>query len=306
MFKIGMILWYFIAIVRGLGIICYFTLLERNIIGAVQLRTGPQKIGPLGLLQPVIDGGKLLIKIIYVPYQTNLFAHLLAPVIALLLPFLLWFIIPLIRNPFSSRVRVRIILCLSSLAVYPILIRGWASNNKYRMIGSVRALAQVISYEVRIVFIVITLILPTASMNFIHLTAVRSIPIIILPLVSSLWLLTILAETSRTPFDLPEGERELVSGYNTEYIGRGFTLLFIAEYLHIVVLRVITRILLLSSNLYFLLVLVIIIICRASFPRLRVDKLIYLVWGSVLPISISFLYATAIFICYIGGLAHLI
>lgn len=294
----------FINCLIALLAIAFYTLLERKILGAVQLRKGPNKVSVIGLAQPIIDAIKLIAKEPLAPISRNLPAFFLAPVLTLTLILILWAIYPYPTPSRFFNLGILLFLCISSLNVYTTLAAGWASNSKYALLGAVRGVAQTISYEVGIALILLTTLsrLQTFDLNLITNSTTIPTIIIIYP-TFFIWFITCLAETNRTPFDLLEGESELVSGFNIEYRGGGFALLFIAEYIRIIFLSIVSSIIFLSFNtlptISILLIPIIIstlsilfIWARGFLPRLRYDQLITLMWKSILPLSIAILIAT--------------
>lgn len=279
--------------------ISFFTLLERKVLGYIQLRKGPNKVGILGLLQPFADALKLFSKELIIPNLSNVFPFLFAPVIGLFLALILWFIYPRRSPVFLVTFGVLLFFCVSSLRVYTTLIAGWSSNSKYALLGALRSIAQTISYEVRMALILLRCLFILGSLNFISIFQINYVGICFLcfPLFF-IWFTTTLAETNRTPFDFAEGESELVSGFNTEYRRATFALIFIAEYLNILVIRLFSRILFMGFFrtgfikdifliLYTLVFSFIFIWVRGRFPRMRYDRLINLTWKGFLPFSLG-------------------
>lgn len=287
--------------------ISFFTLLERKVLGYIQLRKGPNKVGLLGLLQPFADAIKLFTKEVNIPLVSNRIPFIISPSIGLLLAFLLWIIYPSNSPTWIFSFGILIFLCVSSLGVYTILVSGWTSNSKYSLLGCVRGVAQTISYEVSISLVLLSCLIIFGSFNFIYIYQYGYIGSLLLffPL-ASIWFITILAETNRTPFDFSEGESELVSGFNTEYSGFTFALIFIAEYINIIYISLVTSLIVICffrfndlKNLelifYCLIFSFIFIWIRGSFPRTRYDLLIGLTWKSFLPGSLTII----IFIIFI-------
>lgn len=277
--------------------IAFLTLLERKILGYIQIRKGPNKVGYLGLLQPFADAIKLFSKETFLILKSNYIYYLLRPIFSIILMLFLWQNLLIILNVLNNTYRILIILCLLRIGVYGIIIAGWSSNSIYSLIGSIRSIAQTISYEVRIILLMLSQIFLIERFNliifkefqiyswFFFINFFRALIIIV----------RFLAELNRTPFDLAEGESELVSGFNTEYIRGRFALIFIAEYGIILFIIMLFRIFFFGRkfNLYFyliyLFILFFVIWVRGTFPRIRYDNLIYLTWKSYLPIRLNYL-----------------
>ena len=307
-----------IIIIPILISVAYLTLLERKILGYSQLRKGPNVVGLYGILQPLADGVKLFSKEIVLPSHINLMVYMVSPILTLIMGLIPWFIFPwggvkegiLISHPYS----LLLMLAILSVGIFGVLLSGWSSNSKYAFLGSIRAVAQMISYEVSLSLILMAIIIVTGSLNLTYIYQVQSI---INFLIVSLWpiafiyLVSMLAETNRAPFDLSEGESELVSGYNVEYSSMAFALFFLAEYSHIIFSSFIFvvlfmgeynfKILSIQSVLIPLISPIIISIkgaiisfiflwVRTSFPRIRYDQLMSLLWKNYLPLSISLLW----------------
>lgn len=288
----------FLVILLGMA---FFTLLERKILGYIQLRKGPNKVGIMGLPQPFADALKLFTKEQAHPTITNYTPFYIAPIISLILALLLWAIYPSPTPSLTLPFGILLFLCVSRLNVYRTLSAGWSSNSKYALIGALRGVAQTISYEVSIFLILLTALLISRSYNLLTSSFLLKSPtgILILPMFL-IWMATILAETNRTPFDHAEGESELVSGFNTEYRGGPFALIFIAEYTSILAISIFTIAVYLPSlnipvltSLMFALKSTFIafgfIWLRGTLPRIRYDRLINLTWKTYLPAVIVFL-----------------
>lgn len=287
----------------------FVTLLERKILGYIQIRKGPNKVGVLGLLQPFSDGLKLFFREQTYPYISNFIIYYLSPIYILILSFTLWILMPQIINVYNFNFGFIFFLSLTGLGVYGLLLSGWSSNSKYAILGCLRAIAQTISYEVSISLIILCLIIFVFGFNFINFIHYSFWFLIYsLPLFYS-WLCSCLAETNRSPFDFAEGERELVRGFNVEYSGAGFSFIFLSEYINIIFISLITVILFLGCNLlsflfYIRVVLIIFwfIWVRGTLPRFRYDKLIYLAWRGFLPLSLNYFIFFSIFLSIIVGL----
>lgn len=281
--------------------IAFFTLLERKVLGYAQIRKGPNKVGIMGLPQPLADALKLLRKEQSKPSLSNLLPFLFTPVMSLFLALLLWYLYPSSYPTHFFSFGVIFFLCISSLNVYTTLIAGWRSNSKYALLGALRSIAQTISYEVRIALILLGVLILFLRFDLTQILLTNSSWVILLLIPSFLtWFATTLAETNRTPFDFAEGESELVSGFNTEYRAGTFTLIFMAEYTNIIFIRILTAVFFLGAiqlpfinNLLFLLkttfIAFLFLWVRASFPRIRYDRLIRLTWKSFLPFSLAIL-----------------
>jgi len=303
-----------LAIVLPLLIsVAYFTLAERKIMGTIQRRKGPNVIGYLGLLQPLADGLKLFVKETILPSNSNIFIFILAPMITFVLSLIGWSVIPFSNQVVLSNINLGILylFAVSSLSVYGIVIAGWASNSKYPFLGALRSAAQMISYEVSIGFIIVTVSICAGSLNLTQIVLMQEKIWYIVPLLPmfGLFIISALAETNRHPFDLPEAEAELVSGYNVEYSAMTFALFFLGEYANMLLMSAFASILflggwhsalpeeLLPGSLWFGLKIVLGVIffvwARAGLPRYRYDQLMYLGWKCFLPLSLGYLLFTS-------------
>nr|YP_009441863.1 NADH dehydrogenase subunit 1 [Dryocoetes villosus]AOY39616.1 NADH dehydrogenase subunit 1 [Dryocoetes villosus] len=288
----------FIQIVCVLVGVAFFTLFERKILGYIHLRKGPNKLGIMGLLQPFSDAIKLFSKEQLLPIYSNLLIFYFSPVINFFLAVLLWQAIPFFSMNLNFNLSFLFILSVSSLGVYTIMLAGWSSNSNYALLGGLRAIAQMISYEVSLILILLSFLFLIFSFNMKDLMVYQEnawFLFILLPL-GVMLLVSLLAETNRSPFDFAEGESELVSGFNVEYSSGSFAMIFLAEYASILFMSMLSSILLMGGNLnnmFFFVKLGIVgffwIWVRGSLPRYRYDKLMYLVWKSYLPISLNML-----------------
>nr|YP_010485722.1 NADH dehydrogenase subunit 1 [Hippoglossoides dubius]YP_010950436.1 NADH dehydrogenase subunit 1 [Hippoglossoides elassodon]ACP31265.1 NADH dehydrogenase subunit 1 [Hippoglossoides elassodon]UVW81868.1 NADH dehydrogenase subunit 1 [Hippoglossoides dubius]WMI36392.1 NADH dehydrogenase subunit 1 [Hippoglossoides elassodon] len=290
-------------IVPVLLAVAFLTLLERKVLGYMQLRKGPNIVGPYGLLQPIADGVKLFIKEPVRPSTSSPVLFLLSPMLALTLALALWAPMPFPYPVVDLNLGILFILALSSLAVYSILGSGWASNSKYALMGALRAVAQTISYEVSLGLILLSIIIFAGGFTLqVFNTAQEAIWLVVpaWPL-AAMWYISTLAETNRAPFDLTEGESELVSGFNVEYAGGPFALFFLAEYSNILLMNTLSATLFLgashipnipeltSINLMTkaALLSVVFLWVRASYPRFRYDQLMHLIWKNFLPLTLA-------------------
>jgi len=278
--------------------VAFLTLLERKLLGYIQIRKGPNKVGIFGIPQPFSDAIKLFTKEQTFPILSNYLIYYFSPVFSLFLSLSVWLCIPYIFKLYSFNLGILFFLSCLRLGVYGVIVAGWSSNSNYALLGGLRAVAQTISYEVRLVLILLSTIFLILSYNFFYFSFFQEyvwIIFLVFP-VSLVWFSSSLAETNRTPFDFAEGESELVSGFNVEYRRGGFALIFLAEYAIILFIRIIFSVLFLGSNLFsffFYLKLIIIsfffIWVRGTLPRFRYDKLIYLSWKIYLPFSLNIL-----------------
>nr|YP_003204803.1 NADH dehydrogenase subunit 1 [Monoplex parthenopeus]ACF04884.1 NADH dehydrogenase subunit 1 [Monoplex parthenopeus] len=283
--------------------VAFFTLLERKGLSYIQIRKGPNKVGLAGLPQPIADAAKLLTKEITKPTMANYSPYFIAPVFSFILALLLWQLYPSLYSTTYFKWGILFFLCVSGLNVYGTLIAGWASNSKYALLGSLRAIAQTISYEISMALILLFPLFLVGSFNFIEIKESQQfiwLTFIMFP-VSLMWFVTCVAETNRAPFDFAEGESELVSGFNIEYGAAGFALIFLAEYANILVMSLFTGLLFFggSSMIFFesdlmfmfkvLFFAFLFIWVRGSYPRFRYDLLMGLTWKGFLPAALSLL-----------------
>nr|APH08367.1 NADH dehydrogenase subunit 1 [Tamias dorsalis] len=290
-------------IVPILVAMAFLTLVERKMLGYMQLRKGPNVVGPYGLLQPFADAMKLFIKEPLKPLTSSITLFIIAPSLALTLAFTMWIPLPMPQPLINMNMGILFILATSSLAVYAILWSGWASNSKYALIGALRAVAQTISYEVTLAIILLSVLLMNGSFTLSSLITTQQSTWLLLPTwpLAMMWFISTLAETNRAPFDLTEGESELVSGFNVEYAAGPFALFFMAEYTNIIMMNALTTILFmgalfnpptpetftLSFTLKTLLLTSMFLWIRASYPRFRYDQLMHLLWKNFLPLTLA-------------------
>lgn len=316
------IVGYILLIVLPLlGCIAYLILAERKVIASMQMRKGPNVVGPFGLLQPIADGLKLLTKETIIPAGANRVVFLLAPMLTFMLALVAWAVIPFDLGWVLADINVGVLylFAISSLGVYGILMAGWASNSRYPFLGALRSAAQMVSYEVSIGFVIVTVLLCTGSLNLSVIVQAQEgsaglfswfwlplLPMFVVFFVSAL------AETNRAPFDLPEAEAELVAGYNVEYSAMMFALFFLGEYANMILMSAMAVVLFLGGwlspipyepftwipgivwfALKTALVLFTFLWVRATFPRYRYDQLMRLGWKVFLPLSLLWVVVTA-------------
>jgi len=293
--------------------VAYLTLAERKVIGSMHMRRGPNVVGPFGLLQPMADGLKLFLKEIIIPSGASRGVFIIAPMMTLTLALIAWAVIPFSKDLVLSDLNVGILylFAVSGLGVYGILMAGWASNSKYAFLGSLRCAAQMVSYEVSMGFIIITVLLCVGSLNLNDIIEAQRGMWFIFPLfpMGVMFFISTVAETNRHPFDLPEAEAELVGGYNVEYGGMAFALFFLGEYANMIMMAGLTSVLFLGGwlapfgmdfipgpiwlILKICFLLFIFIWLRAAYPRYRYDQLMRLGWKVFLPLSLVGVVVTA-------------
>jgi NADH-quinone oxidoreductase subunit H len=307
-----------VIILPLMGAVAYLTLAERKVIGYMQIRIGPNRVGPFGLLQPLADGVKLFFKEIITPASSNKFLFIVAPIMALAPALAAWAVVPFNDGLVLSNVNAGLlyVLAMTSLSVYGIIIAGWASNSKYAFLGAVRSVAQIVSYEIAMGFALVCVLMASQSMNLsdiVHgqqgrfgLLGWYVIPLFPMFLV---YLISGVAETNRAPFDLAEGESEIVAGFHVEYSGMAFALFFLAEYANMILIAFLTSIMFLGgwlSPLPFLpdsfiwllgkvsFILLLFLWFRATFPRYRYDQLMRLGWKVFIPLTIIWVVVVAV------------
>ncbi|MBW8268494.1 NADH-quinone oxidoreductase subunit NuoH [Caldovatus aquaticus] len=305
--------------------VAYVTWAERKVLAAMQLRKGPNVVGPFGLLQPFADALKAMFKETVIPTGANRVLFMLAPMITVTLALIAWAVIPVADGWAAADINVGVLylFAISSLGVYGIIIAGWASNSKYAFLGALRSAAQMVSYEVSIGFVIVTVLLWAGSLNLNEIVRAQERVWFFIPLFPMfvVFFISALAETNRAPFDLPEGESELVAGFFVEYSTIGFTLFFLGEYANIVLMSAMTAILFLGGwqpplhvepftwipgVVWFILktafFVFVFIWVRATFPRYRYDQLMRLGWKVFLPLSLFWLVVTAALLKLTGWL----
>ena len=306
-----------VAIVLPLMLsVAYLTYAERRVIGAMQMRIGPNRVGPFGLLQPIADALKLLLKEIILPAESSKFLFLIAPVISIMAALIAWAVIPFDAGLVLADIDAGLmfVLAATSVGVYGVIIAGWASNSKYALLGCLRSAAQIISYEIAMGFALVTVLMVSGSLNlsaivegqqggsFLSWYFVPLLPMFIVYLVSGV------AETNRAPFDVAEGESEIVAGFHVEYSGMSFAIFFLAEYANMILIAALTATMFLGGWLppfnvvpftwipgifWLILKIAFVLFCflwfRATFPRYRYDQIMRLGWKVFIPLTIIWL-----------------
>jgi NADH-quinone oxidoreductase subunit H len=296
--------------------VAYLTYAERKVLAAAQLRRGPNVVGPFGLLQPIADGLKLLMKETVIPTGANRGVFIVAPILTFTLSFVAWAVVPFDKGWVIADINVGILylFAISSLGVYGIIMAGWSSNSKYAFLGALRSAAQMVSYEVSIGFVMVAVLLCVGSLNLSAIVEAQKTVWFCIPLLPMfvVFFISGLAETNRSPFDLPEGESELVAGFFVEYSSMTFALFYLGEYANMILMSAMTSILFLGGWLapigiapftwvpgpiWFALKISFVLFCflwvRATMPRFRYDQLMRLGWKVFLPLSLFWLVATA-------------
>ena len=278
--------------------VAFVTLLERKVLGYIQIRKGPRKVGLRGVLQPFSDAIKLFTKEQTWSFVSNFFLYFFSPVFMFFIALFLWVLMPYGTGFFDFELGFFFFLCIIRLGVYPLMIAGWSSNSKYALLGSLRAVAQTISYEVRLALILLSFIVFLRDYRLYAFIEFQSsfYLFFFFYILSLVWVVSCLAEINRTPFDFAEGESELVSGFNVEYRAGGFALLFLGEYSMIILIRAIMVILFFGRELRFVfflkvgIIVFLVLWLRGTFPRYRYDKLINLAWKRILPFTLHCLF----------------
>ena len=296
-----------------MGAVAYLTLVERKVIGYMQIRIGPNRVGPYGLLQPIADAIKLLMKEIVVPSGANKFLFLLGPVLAIMPALAAWAVVPFTPELILTNVDASLlyIMAITSMGVYGVVIAGWASNSKYAFLGALRSAAQIVSYEIAMGFALVTVLMMSHSLNLVEIVKAQQGPLGLLqwnwvPLLPMfvVYVISGTAETNRAPFDVAEGESEIVAGFHVEYSGMTFAIFFLAEYANMILISALTAIMFMGgwlSPLPFLpdsilwlfakmsFVLFLFLWFRATFPRYRYDQIMRLGWKVFIPVTLVWL-----------------
>ncbi len=305
--------------------VAYLTYAERKVLGAMQRRQGPMTVGPWGLLQPIADGVKLLSKETIIPSQANRPVFLLAPMLLFTLALIAWAVIPVNAKWVLADINVGVLylFAISSMGVYGVIMAGWASNSKYAFLGAMRSASQMVSYEVSMGLVIVTVLLCTGSLNLSEIVMADrpwQMQVLLFPMLI-VFLISILAETNRAPFDLPEGESELSGGFMVEYSAMAFALFFLGEYANMILMSAMTTVLFLGGwlppfgmdglafvpgTIWFVLkvcaVLFFFIWARATFPRYRYDQLMRLGWKVFLPFTLIWVVVVAGTLLYFNAL----
>lgn len=296
-----------------MGAVAYLTLAERKVIGYMQIRIGPNRVGPFGLLQPIADGVKLLMKEIIVPSGANRILFVLGPILALMPALAAWAVVPFTPDLVLANVNAGLlyIMAITSMGVYGIIVAGWASNSKYAFLGALRSAAQIVSYEIAMGFALVTVLMMSHSLNLVDIVRAQQGSLGLLqwnwvPLLPMfvVYVIAGTAETNRAPFDVAEGESEIVAGFHVEYSGMAFALFFLAEYANMILIAALASIMFMGgwlSPLPFLpdgilwlfakmaFILFLFLWFRATFPRYRYDQIMRLGWKVLIPVTLVWL-----------------
>nr|ATA58330.1 NADH dehydrogenase subunit 1 [Bolivaritettix sikkinensis] len=289
---------FFFILFMVLLSVAFLTLLERSILGYIQLRKGPNSVGMLGVFQPFGDAAKLFTKQCVTPYVSNYIFYIISPMLSLFLSLFIWMVFPYLTFFCSFSLGLLFIMCIMSLGVFGMMVSGWSSNSNYALLGAIRGVAQTISYEVSLLLIMLSLFFLIGCYDLHYYLHYQSVWFIFLSLPLFLcFYCSCLAETNRAPFDFAEGESELVSGFNVEYGGLGFALIFLAEYSMIIFMGFLISLFFLGgdyNSFYFFFKLMFVTFSflwlRGTLPRYRYDKLMYLSWKGFLPVALNYMF----------------
>jgi len=319
-----------------MGAVAYVTFAERKIIGYMQVRIGPNRVGPKGWLQPIADALKLMTKEMILPTNSSWFLFRVAPVLSIVPALAAWAVVPFADGVYFSNINAGLlyILALTSMGVYGVIIAGWASNSKYALLGALRSAAQIVSYEIAMGFALVGVLMASGSLNLSVIVQEQSggvlnwywLPLLPLFLV---YLISGVAETNRAPFDVAEGESEIVAGFHVEYSGMGFAVFFLAEYANIILISALTALLFLGGWLspfenvntlisipmlgvlfdsgphWFIFKTCMFIFCflwfRATFPRYRYDQIMRLGWKVLIPVTLVWIFVEGVAIAFEVG-----
>nr|YP_010003287.1 NADH dehydrogenase subunit 1 [Meteorus pulchricornis]ACY09471.1 NADH dehydrogenase subunit 1 [Meteorus pulchricornis]QHS69751.1 NADH dehydrogenase subunit 1 [Meteorus pulchricornis]WCB99554.1 NADH dehydrogenase subunit 1 [Meteorus pulchricornis] len=292
---ISSLLMFILVILFIMVSVAFFTLFERKMMALFHYRKGPNKIGIMGLMQPFSDAMKLLSKEFFLPFMSNFMIYMLSPMFMIIISIMMWMIYPFLTNMLNFKMNTLFFLCIMSMGVYSLMLMGWSSNSSFSMIGAIRSIAQSISYEV---IFTITLLIMMCMINSLKLNNLLNyskylmLLILFYPIMMIL-LISMLAEINRTPFDLSEGESELVSGFNVEYGESKFTLIFLSEYATLLLMMYLITMIFFSLNylnimfyMLFFMNLFLITWIRMTFPRIRYDMLMFICWFFFLPLTL--------------------
>ena len=322
---LGLAAWTLLKIVAIvlplLGCVAYLTLAERKVIGYMQIRIGPNRVGPKGLLQPIADALKLLTKEIIMPTKSSKFLFILAPVLSILPALAAWAVMPFTPNLVLANIDASLlyIMAITSMGVYGVIVAGWAANSKYSFLGAMRSAAQIVSYEIAMGFALVGVLMVSGSLNLVEIVNQQAVGLAGGSILSWNWLplfpmfvvylISGVAETNRAPFDVAEGESEIVAGFHVEYSGMAFALFFLAEYINMILIGALTALLFLggwlspfpaswgiigaASPVWMFIKMAMVLYCflwfRATFPRYRYDQIMRLGWKIFIPVTLVWL-----------------